>query len=228
MNLHINLRIFILQSFTIGYGDKILKICIVTTMFPKYIGDSYGPFVFEEAKCLSKMGVEVHVITQHNPGIPYKEIMGGINVHRFRWLEPKEFKALIYFKGLKDNFRLITYLISLFFSLFVICRRYDIDIIHAHHAMPTGLISVIVAKIIRTPILITTHGMDITTHGIDKGPLKNVKNFEEHIFFKHLLSFSLKNSNRVIAVSNDLKKRVNSLGVKNSKITILRNAVDNK
>jgi N-acetyl-alpha-D-glucosaminyl L-malate synthase BshA len=195
-------------------------------MFPKYIGDSYGPFVFEEAKFLAQKGIEVHVITQHNPGIPYEEIMDDVYVHRFRWLEPKEFKALIYFKGLKDNFRLITYLVSLFFSLFTICRRYDVDIIHAHHAMPTGLIGVIVAKIIRTPILITTHGMDITTHGIDNGPLKNVKNFEEHFFFKHLLSFSLNNCDRVIAVSNDLKKRIISLGVKDCKTTILRNAVD--
>ena len=66
-------------------------------------------------KCLAKKGLEVHVVTQHNPGIPYKEIMEGVYVHRFKWLEPKEFKALIYFKGLIDNFRLITYLISLFF-----------------------------------------------------------------------------------------------------------------
>ena len=147
------------------------------------------PFVFEDAKCLAKKGLEVHIVTQHNPGIPYKEIMDGIYVHRFRWLEPKEFKALIYFKGLKDNVRLITYIISLFFNLFIICRRYNIDIIHAHHAIPTGLIGVIVAKIMRTPILITTHGMDITTHGIEEGPLKKVKNFENIPFLNVCFPF---------------------------------------
>ena len=52
-------------------------------------------------KCLVKKGLEVHVVTQHNPGIPYEEIMDGIYVHRFRWLEPKEFKALVHFKGFK-------------------------------------------------------------------------------------------------------------------------------
>lgn len=195
-------------------------------MFPKFLGDYYGSFVFDDAKSLVKKGVEVHVVTQHNPNIPYEEIMEGIHVHRFKWLEPKEFKALIYFKGLKDNFRLFTYVISLFFSLIKICRRYDVDIIHAHHAIPTGLFGVIVSKIFRKPSFITTHGMDITTHGIDEGPLKNVSNFEDHFFFKHLLSYSLSNCTRVLPVSNNLEKKILSLGAKQDKITVLRNAVD--
>ncbi len=117
-----------------------------------------------------KKGFEVHVVTQHNSGIPYEEIMDGIYVHRFKWLEPKEFKALVHFKGFIDNIRLITYLISLFFNLIWIIRKYNIDIIHAHSVIPTGLIGVIVAKIFRKPVFITAHGMDIT-------------NFENHNLF---------------------------------------------
>ena len=41
-----------------------------------------------------------------------------------------------------------------------------------------------------------------------------------------MLSFSLNNCNKVIAVSNDLKNKIKLLGVKNSKITVLRNAID--
>jgi len=203
-----------------------MRICIVSTMFPKYKGDYYGSFVYDDARSLLKKGFEVHVVTQHNPNIPYEEVMEGIHIHRFRWLEPKEFKALIYFKGLKDNFRLLTYTISLFFSLIKTCRRYDVDIIHAHHAIPTGLFGVIVSKLLRKPSFITTHGMDITTHGVDEGPLKNVSNFEDHFFFKHLLSYSLKNCYRVLPVSNDLEKRILSLGAEKEKVTVLRNAVD--
>ncbi|MEL7669951.1 glycosyltransferase family 4 protein [Methanobacterium sp.] len=203
-----------------------MKICFVSTMFPKYKGDYYGSFVFNDARMLVKKGFEVHVVTQHNPHIPYEEIMDGIYVHRFKWVEPKEFKALIHFKGLKDKFRLITYLISLFFNLFIICRRYNLNLIHAHHAIPTGLIGVIIAKITRIPIFITTHGMDITTHGVEEGSLKNVANFEEHFFFKHLLSFSLINCDKILPVSNDLEKRIVSLGAKEKKITVLRNAAD--
>ena len=41
---------------------------------------------------------------------------------------------------------------------------------------PQDLIGVIVAKIVRNPILITAHGMDIT-------------NFENHYFFKLIIIF---------------------------------------
>jgi len=190
-----------------------MKICFVPTMFPKYKGDYYGSFVFNDARLLVKKGFEVHVVTQHNPNIPYEEIMNGIHVHRFKWLEPKEFKALVHFKGIMDNFRLITYLISLFFNLLWITKEYDIDIIHAHSVIPTGLIGVIIAKIMRKPVFITSHGMDIN-------------NFENNYFFKKLITFSLNNCNKAIAVSEDLAKKMGSLGIDQKNIMVLRNAVD--
>ena len=193
----------------------IVRICIVPTMFPKYKGDYYGSFVFDDAKELVKNGFEVHVVTQHNPGIPYEEIMEGVNVHRFKWLEPKEFKALVHFKGFIDNLRLITYLFSLFFNLIWIVRKFDVDIIHTHSVIPTGLIGVIISKIIRKPVFITVHGMDVT-------------NFENNPIYERFISFSLKNCNKVIAVSEYLANIIISFGPNQDNIIILRNAVDQK
>lgn len=190
-----------------------MKICIIPTMFPKYKGDYYGSFVFDEAKMLVKKGFEVHVVTQHNSDIPYEEIMEGIHVHRFKWLEPNEFKALVHFKGLIDNFRLLTYVISIFFNLIILSRKYDFDILHAHSAIPTGLIGVIVAKILKKPIFITVHGMDIN-------------NFENSSIFKRLITFSLNNCTKTIAVSDNLAKKMRYLKINQNKIVILRNAVD--
>ncbi|AEG18538.1 glycosyltransferase [Methanobacterium paludis] len=190
-----------------------MKLCIVPTMFPKYKGDYYGSFVYDEAKKLVENGIEVHVLTQHNHGIPYEEIMDGIHVHRFRWLEPKEFRALVHFKGLKDNLRLLTYVISLFFNLVKIIKKYKINIIHAHSVIPTGLIGVIVAKIMGCPSFITAHGMDIN-------------NFDAKSIYGHLISFSLKHCDKAIAVSGDLAETMKSLGITKDKIVILRNAVD--
>lgn len=190
-----------------------MKICIVPTMFPKYKGDYYGSFVFDEAKALADKGVEVHVVTQHNQNAPYEEILDGVHVHRFRWLEPQEFRALVHFKGLKDDFRLVTYLVSLFFNLMWILRKYDIDLIHSHSVIPTGLVGVIVAKFVRKPVFITSHGMDIN-------------NFENSSFFKSLIAFSLKNCSSSIAVSNDLAGKMTSLGINQGKIMVLKNAID--
>lgn len=182
-------------------------------MFPKYKGDYYGSFVYDEAKKLVENGIEVHVLTQHNHGIPYGEFMDGIHVHRFKWLEPKEFRALVHFKGLKDNLRLVTYVISLFFTLIKIIRKYKIDIVHAHSVIPTGLVGVVVAKIMGCPSVITSHGMDIN-------------NFDVNSIQGHLISFSLNHCNKAIAVSGDLAETMKSLGITEDKILILRNAVD--
>lgn len=190
-----------------------MKICIIPTMFPKYKGDYYGSFVFDEAKMLVKKGFEVHVVTQHNSNIPYEEIMEGIHVHRFKWLEPNEFKALVHFKGLIDNFRLLTYVISIFFNLIILSRKYNFDILHAHSAIPTGLIGVIVAKILKKPIFITVHGMD-------------VNNFMKNLPFRMLIQFSLNNSAQIITVSKDLAENIKSLHINHEKITILRNSVN--
>ena len=194
---------------------KIVKICIVPTMFPKYKGDYYGSFVFDEVKILVKKGFEVHVVTQHNSGIPYEEIIDGIYVHRFRWFEPKEFKALVHFKGFVDYLRLITYVISLFFYLIYVIQKFNLDIIHAHSVIPTGFVGVIVAKILRKPVLITAHGMDVT-------------NFENRPYFRRLLTFSLINCNKAIAVSRFLANKIKSFGTHQDNIIILRNAVNTK
>lgn len=182
-------------------------------MFPKFKGDYYGPFVFNEAKSLVKKGFEVHVLTPHNEGALYEEVMNGIYVHRFRWWEPKPFKALVYFRGLKDYMRLVTYFISLFYNLLRINRKYNIEIIHAHSVIPTGFVGAIVAKLMHVPLFITAHGMD-------------VYNFEKFFIFRRIISFSFNMSKKSIAVSNDLVEKMNSLGVKKDKITLLINAVD--
>ena len=190
-----------------------LKLCIVPTMFPKYKGDYYGSFVYDEAKKLVENGIEVHVLTQHDSGIPYEEVMGGIYVHRFKWLEPKKFRALVHFKGVKDNLRLLTYVISLFFNLIRITKKYKIEIIHAHSVIPTGLVSVIVAKIRGCPCVITSHGMDIN-------------NFDAKSIHGHLISFSLNHCDKAIAVSGDLAETMKSFGISGNKIVILRNVVN--
>lgn len=190
-----------------------MKICIVTTMFPKFPGDYYGSFIFDEVKELVKRGFEVHVVTQHNPGIPYEEIMDDIHIHRFRWLEPETFRALVHFEGLMDTFRMLTYVFSLFFSLIWIMRKYNIQIIHAHSVIPTGFIASIISKIMSKPLVITAHGMDIN-------------NFENQSFFNFFISLSLNSSSKSIAVSEDLAKTMRSMVNDDNKIVVLRNAVN--
>ncbi|WP_157931995.1 glycosyltransferase [Methanobacterium subterraneum] len=190
-----------------------MKICIVTTMFPKFKGDYYGSFVFDEVKELAKKGFEIHVVTQHNPGIPYEETMDNIHIHRFRWLEPKTFRALVHFKGIMDTFRMVTYVISLFLNLIRIVRKYKIQIIHAHSVIPTGFIASMVSKIMNKPLFTTAHGMDIN-------------NFENQRIFNYFISVTLNSSFKAIAVSEDLARKMKLMVNDETKVFVLRNGVD--
>lgn len=182
-------------------------------MFPKFKGDYYGSFVFDEVKELAKKGFEIHVVTQHNSGIPYEETMDNIHIHRFRWLEPKTFRALVHFKGIMDTFRMTTYVISLFFTLIQIIRKYEIQIIHAHSVVPTGFMASIVSKLMHKPLFITAHGMDIN-------------NFENSRIFNYFIASSLNSSFKSIAVSEDLAKKMELMVKDKNKVFVLRNAVD--
>lgn len=182
-------------------------------MFPKFLGDYYGSFIFDEVKALADQGFEVHVVTQHNHGIPYEEVMDGIHIHRFRWIEPKKFRALVHFHGLMDTFRMITYVISLFFNLIRITTKYKIELVHAHSVIPTGFTASVVSKIMHKPIFITAHGMDIN-------------NFKNSKIFNYFLAFSLNSSSKSIAVSEDLAKKMRLMVNDENKIVVIRNAVD--
>lgn len=182
-------------------------------MFPRYKGDYYGVFVFEEAKAMVNEGFEVHVVTPHNEGAVFDETRDGIHVHRFKWLEPKPFRALVHFKGFKDNFRLITYFFALFIILIRVIKNHKIDLLHAHSTVPTGLIVAITTKFIRLPFFVTAHGMDINR-------------FVDSFIFTHLIAYALNSSDRTIAVSENLAEKMKSMHVDKNKISVLRNAVD--
>ncbi|MGC9516939.1 MAG: glycosyltransferase [Methanomicrobiales archaeon] len=190
-----------------------MKICIVTSMFPRFEGDYYGNFVYDEAKRLFKEGFDVHVVTHHNRDSPYEEVMQGLKIQRFKWLEPKKFKPLAYYNSITDGFRLISYLISLLLILSKTINKYDIDVIHAHNAIPTGFIAAIVSHVLKIPLFITIHGSDINR-------------FYNKPFYRSLISFSLNSSEKILVSSKSLYRKVESFIKNGKKILIFRNAID--
>jgi glycosyltransferase involved in cell wall biosynthesis len=59
--------------------------------------------------------------------------------------------------------KLAAFLISEFFSVFVIAARKRESIINAHWVIPQGFVAVLVGKILRKKVVVTVHGSDIFT-----------------------------------------------------------------
>ncbi|MCX8063054.1 MAG: hypothetical protein N3D16_10785, partial [Anaerolineales bacterium] len=60
-----------------------MKICILTTAYPRWRGDTRGIFVHDFARKLVEAGNKVLVIAMHNPNALIKEEIDGVNVISF-------------------------------------------------------------------------------------------------------------------------------------------------
>jgi N-acetyl-alpha-D-glucosaminyl L-malate synthase BshA len=121
-------------------------------------------------------------------------------------------------KHSKNTFDILTYprylnipvIRALIFVLTGLLRgsRRDFELIHAHYAVPQGLLGVLLKKIKKKPLVLTIHGSDIL--GLGNSPV-----------FKPLVKWVLSNSDAVIAVSRFLKERAHELGAEDEKVRVI-------
>jgi hypothetical protein len=71
-----------------------MKICFVTTNFPRHVNDSEGTFVWEAARAIARLGHQVRVVAQHWPGLPTHEWMENVEVFRPRYWWPESAEIL--------------------------------------------------------------------------------------------------------------------------------------
>ncbi len=110
----------------------------------------------------------------------------------------------------KTPFRGISY--SLGLLKYLIKNGKNFDIIHAHGVQPAGTITSYYGKFSKAPVVITSHGSDL---------LKWADRFG-NAYFKNVCN----NSSKLICVSEYLKKKALSIGIKEEKIKIIREGLD--
>lgn len=149
-----------------------LKLLVLSSTFPRFIGDAEPPFVFELCRRLAVQH-EVTVLVPHAPGLPEQEHMAGLDVRRFRYA-PSSWQQLAYQGGilpkLKQNrwyyLLLPGFILGQAWALWRLLKQQKFDVIHAHWLIPQGLIAAILAG--DTPVVVTSHGGDL--YGL-RGPV---------------------------------------------------------
>lgn len=183
-----------------------LKILVLSHMYPNNINPIAGIFVHEQVKALKKMGCEVKVLSPV-PWTPFPvkimnkkwnnyskisnyEKIEDIDVYYPRKITfPKNFlldkSGIIYFNAIKKIVR-------------EIYKDYKFDIIHSHSALPDGYAGMLLKREYNKPLVTTIHGKD----------------FQQTIFKnKKCLKAVLKvlnESDKVITVS----KKLENIGIK--------------
>jgi len=158
-----------------------MKICMLTTSYPRFKTDWCVPFIGNLAKELAKTDNEIHIVTSHGAKTKDFETMSGVKIHRFQYFFPKKAQTLTYQGGMLESYshslsakvQAPFFILSFFFKALKVAR--DCDVIHAHWIV-SGLVAVLIKKLLRKPVLLTVWGAGIRTMPkfISKFVLKNV------------------------------------------------------
>ena len=197
-----------------------MRVCMLTTSFPRFQGDFAGIFIFELAKKLIDHGVRIDVVAPHTHGSAKREVMGGINVARFVYMLPVKFQKVAYGGGIPSklgkNFLAILQ-IPLFFVSFLVkslLTSRNCDVIHAHWTF-AGSIGLLAGRLYRRPVVLTVHGSDLNLLP-DRGLIRLAA------------KFILSNIDAIICVSHDLKDKIFTLISDRNKVIVIPNGVDPK
>jgi glycosyltransferase involved in cell wall biosynthesis len=181
------------------------RLCIVTHTFLPHVG-GIEKVVYEQSKRLLQKNFEPIVVTNRIQ-TPKNYVVDGINVECY--------------ESLNTGFRLgIPYAIPTITSLETFLKAVKSSkIVHAHgHPYLTSLIAAKLAKRYSKPFVLTQHNTFIEYDSI----FDSIERLNDLAIGKE----TLKEADKIIAVSNATKDYVLSLGAKPEKIKVLHNGVD--
>lgn len=146
-----------------------MRICILTSSFPRFKGDSAGIFLYNLCSWLTCKGVEIEVVAPHDSDFKFTESLGKIHINRFPYFYPLKFQQLCYSSGILKNIKknlLAKVQLPLFVGFqiiytFWIIKKKNIDIIHAHWSLPQGFVGILCKQLLQIPCITTIHGTDV-------------------------------------------------------------------
>jgi glycosyltransferase involved in cell wall biosynthesis len=196
-----------------------VHVCVVTTTFPRWSGDGQGPFVWGAVQGVRDLGVDVRVVTMHNPGSLTRESMQGIEVWRPRYWWPERAEALRREGGglpvMWEKYPLVRAQVIPFgivHSWNVGHHARDCDLIHAHWSLSAA--AALASKPAhRRPIMVTLQGSDLFRAA--KGKLG-----------ARLTREVLLRCDLVTVLSGALADKAFALGVPEERVEVLPNGVD--
>ncbi len=188
------------------------SILFITNAYPDFDSSYRGIFIKKMASLLQEEGYQISVVTPKiYRGSPYFEEQDGIRVYRFPFFARS--KLLIEHKKI-PYLRMVLYYITGFFLTIYAMLTNKCNLIHAHWAIPTGLIGVWVGACLKKTVVVTIHGSDLRIA------------LERSGFLKKIFTYVCKKATHLNCVSDVQKKEIELLGIRSEKISIIPMGVD--
>jgi len=206
---------------------KKLKILCSTYWYPEFDGDIHATYVHDINRYVSRNDVEIHVVAPNYGNSKLEEKIDDVFIHRFNFPVPLD---LSYGKVAQSKtnltarlariFIMIRYIILNFINTKKIAKKYKVDIIHAHWAIPSGFPALLAAKILRIPCLITMHGGDVYYN-----PGEGYE-YPKLWYIRPFLRYTLRKADLLTAITEDCKQHALNAGANESLIKVICNGAD--
>ena len=188
------------------------SILFLTNAYPDFESSYRGIFIKKMAELLRDDGYEISVVTPkiYRGSRCFGE-QNGIKVYRFPFFARN--KLLIEYKKIPYLRMILYYTTGFFLTIYVVLKN-KCNLIHAHWAIPTGLIGVWVGALLRKPLAVTIHGSDLRMA------------LERSKFVRRLFIYVCKKADHLNCVSEVQKKELERLGVLSEKISTIPMGID--
>jgi len=146
-----------------------LDLLFLTQTYPRFEGDTAGPFIRDLARGLARIGDRVTVLAPHTAGLPPVWQEQGVEVVTFRYA-PERFELLGYGRSLQADERVKggaalvapLYALGARRELARLLRLLRFDLLHAHWIVPNGLVAATLkATSSKVPLAVGLHGSDV-------------------------------------------------------------------
>ena len=192
-----------------------MKLLVITTGFPRFSGDLFGAFVYEQVSALCERKMVVQVVAPHEYGLSYMEKIGNISISRFRYMWPEHWQCVAYGGGIPTNIRtswktriqLPVFILGFLWAVFK--QKVGVQVVHCHWTISGLIASMIFGQ--QVPIVLSVRGSDV----------KLFNNFIYKILNRYIIS----RMSYVVAVSDDLANSLKNIGVNENKIRVIPNGV---
>lgn len=198
-------------------GKSGLDLLFLTQTYPRFEGDTAGPFIRDLARGLVRGGDRVTVLAPHAPDVPAAWDDGGVEVATFRYA-PEKHEVLGYGRSLEADEK-VRGGAALAAPLYALAARREVrrrlrerrfDLVHAHWIVPNGLVAA--AAFGKTPLAIGLHGSDVF--------------LAEKPGVRSLARWALSRSRLLTGCSPELVDRVRALGFPAERSRVIPYGVD--
>jgi glycosyltransferase involved in cell wall biosynthesis len=198
-----------------------MKICMLTSSYPKYPGEVTAPFIEEIAAGVAARGHEVHVVLPRHRDLRRPAVDRGVHLHPYAYAPLRALNVWGYAESMAADVEVRgrVYLAALFalpaglLALLRVTRQTRFDLVHAHWVLPNGPLGALAAARRKVPLVISLHGSDVYLP-------------ERHKWLRGAAAWTLRRAAAITACSGDLARRAIALGAPAERVSVIPYGAD--